>query len=456
ELEPLPPALARAPHRVQVPLLDLERNRPDAELVVVDGPQRRHLGGGAAHEHLVREIEVGADQLLLHDLVAEILRDLLDRVARDPGQDPGGEVGRREDAVADDEDVLAGAVGDEALRREQDRLVVAGAVRLGHGQHRVDVDPGRLGDVRDHVRRDALPRGDLRGDAAPQPLLAEVRAPRPAHDHGLDGVVARGDTQLAEAVERDRAHVALRQAVRGEELVRGGLELVDGERELHVQEASRVVQAPHVIGEAEHGRTLRRLVAADALEDARAVVEAVGADVNPSVVPVDELAVHPDLLGGLQRRLLSPGRAECYPGATRSTLRACASRWRSDGDSAAMWYVEPAPIQTTLCWSSVRSSTARTPGCWGNGATAPGSKPVARSTSEARAMRADDAPSAAATLLSSARRSPGTSASAYAPSQTKTSDLTIWPTAQPTARAAAPAGGVPSGNSWMCASTAAT
>ena len=49
---------------------------------------------------------------------------------------------------------------------------------------------------------------------------------------------------------------------------------------------------------------LRRVVAADALEDAGAVVEAVRADVDARVVPVDELAVHPDLLGRPARCLL--------------------------------------------------------------------------------------------------------------------------------------------------------
>ena len=51
--------------------------------LVVDLADRRHLGGGADHEHLVGEVEVGADQRLLDDAVAEILRDLDHRVARD-------------------------------------------------------------------------------------------------------------------------------------------------------------------------------------------------------------------------------------------------------------------------------------------------------------------------------------------------------------------------------------
>src|SRR5205814_1346042 len=93
-LEPVRPALALPAHRVEVCLLDCERDgtrRPDR--LIVDLAQWRHLGGGAGHEHLFREVEVGADQLLLNDGVPEVLCDLDDRVASDPRQDRGGQVG---------------------------------------------------------------------------------------------------------------------------------------------------------------------------------------------------------------------------------------------------------------------------------------------------------------------------------------------------------------------------
>ncbi len=55
---------------------------------------------------------------------------------------------------------------------------------------------------------------------------------------------------------------------------------------------------PHeVLLEAKDGRAALGVVAADALEDSRAVMQAVGADVDPGVRPVHELPVHPDLLG---------------------------------------------------------------------------------------------------------------------------------------------------------------
>ena len=44
------------------------------------------------------------------------------------------------------------------------------------------------------------------------------------------------------------------------------------------------------------GLPVRALVGADALERAEAVVQRVGEDVDLGVVPVDELAVQPDLL----------------------------------------------------------------------------------------------------------------------------------------------------------------
>jgi hypothetical protein len=56
-----------------------------------------------------------------------------------------------------------------------------------------------------------------------------------------------------------------------------------------------------VVGEAEHRRTVGRGVGANALEHARAVVEAVGEHVHARFVPRHQLAVHPDLLGLLKR-----------------------------------------------------------------------------------------------------------------------------------------------------------
>ena len=62
--------------------------------------------------------------------------------------------------------------------------------------------------------------------------------------------------------------------------------------------------------EAEDGRALGRLVAADALEDAGAVVQRVGEDVDLGLGPGHELAVHPDLVDlGDRHGSSSPARS---------------------------------------------------------------------------------------------------------------------------------------------------
>ena len=212
--------------------------------------------------------------------------------------------------VLDHEDVLAGPVGDVAVVREQDRLVVAAAPRLVRREHRVQVDAGGLRGVRDRVRPDALPGGDHRGDALLLALLAEIGAPGPDQDRDLDRVRPRVHAELAVAEERDRPDVALVEPVHGDRLVDGRAQLLDRVRERHVQEPGRVVEAAEVVGEPEDGGAAVGGVAADALEHAGAVVEPVRTDVDPRVGPVDELAAEPDLLGFLHLRANLTGRPE--------------------------------------------------------------------------------------------------------------------------------------------------
>src|SRR6478735_7930754 len=113
--------------------------------LVVDRRHRRHLGGRAAQEHLVRVVEVRAHQADLTYLVAQLGGDPHHAVAGDARQAGVADRRRVDDAVTDDEHVLARAVGDEPLLVQQDRLLVATARRLVLGEHRVDVLAGRLG-----------------------------------------------------------------------------------------------------------------------------------------------------------------------------------------------------------------------------------------------------------------------------------------------------------------------
>src|SRR6202035_949108 len=122
-VEPFLVLVDLAAHGGEVGLLnllgDLSR-APGADGAVVDGADRHDLGGGAGQEGFVGQVQVGADDGLVADLVAEVVGDGLDRVLRDAVQRAGVGSGRREEhAVAHDEDVLAGALADVTVGSEQ-------------------------------------------------------------------------------------------------------------------------------------------------------------------------------------------------------------------------------------------------------------------------------------------------------------------------------------------------
>src|SRR4029078_9520780 len=104
---------------------------------------------------------------------------------------------------------------------------------------------------------------------------------------------------------------ALAQPVDTDRLEARGAKLLDRVRKLHVDELGRGAETLDVLLEAEDSGAALGVVAADALEDSGAVVQAVGADVNPGIRPVHELAVHPDLLG-LLHFLFAPFPLKCY------------------------------------------------------------------------------------------------------------------------------------------------
>ena len=67
--------------------------------------------------------------------------------------------------------------------------------------------------------------------------------------------------------------------------------------QVEVVELGRLLEPLEVLAVAEDRRAALGLIAADALEDAGAVVQAVAEDVHLGVLPGDELAVLPDQLG---------------------------------------------------------------------------------------------------------------------------------------------------------------
>src|SRR5207237_10639997 len=89
-----------------------------------DAADRCDFGRGAAEEDFVGDVEGLARDERLDDLVAVVAGDAADTVAGNPGKDRGTE-GRGEDAaVADEEDVFAGAFADVAVNVERDAFGV--------------------------------------------------------------------------------------------------------------------------------------------------------------------------------------------------------------------------------------------------------------------------------------------------------------------------------------------
>ena len=127
------------------------------------------------------------------------------------------------------------------------------------------------------------------------------RLPRPARYRDVHGCFDRVETHDAIAAERYWADVAGGQVVRADRVLHGLDHLVDRVPEVHEQHLRRALEALHMVGEPEDGRAVGGLVAPDALENAGTVVECVGEYVDLSLVPVDQLAVHPDLVDCRQR-----------------------------------------------------------------------------------------------------------------------------------------------------------
>ena len=212
-----------------------------------------------------------------------------------PSSAPGRERRREDDAVAHDEDVLAGALGHEPVRGEHDRLVVAALERLDLRQRRVHVVAGRLRRRRHRVVIVAGPGRDLHPDPLLHRVVAQVGAPGPAGNRHVHRARERVQPHLAVAVVRDRPDVARRQPGRCDGVLRGLDELLHRVGDLHADDLGAAEEPLDVVGEPEHRRTLRSLVRTDPLEHPGAVVERVRQHVDAGVLPVDEIAVHPDL-----------------------------------------------------------------------------------------------------------------------------------------------------------------
>jgi len=206
----------------------------------------------------------------------------------------GGEVGRVQATVLDDEDVLARALRHVALGIEQQGLVVAVGGDFLVGQDGVDVVAAGLGAHQRHVDVVARERGGLHADAARDAIFAEVGAPGPDRDRAVDGVALGRHAHLLGADPGDRTDVAGIELVQAHAVFLRLHQLLGGVRDPHLEDLGRVEEALRVLGKPEDRGARRRLVGAYPLEDRHAVVQRVGQHVQFRVAPIDHLAVEPD------------------------------------------------------------------------------------------------------------------------------------------------------------------
>src|SRR5688500_12770595 len=119
---------------------------------LVNRPDRRQLDGRPNEEYLVGDVEHFARDVLLRHAIAEILGDLYHHVARDAWQNRRAQRRRMDDAVADDEDVLAAALTHKAERIERNAFAVAVGFSLHTDERGVRVVAAGLRQRRKRIR----------------------------------------------------------------------------------------------------------------------------------------------------------------------------------------------------------------------------------------------------------------------------------------------------------------
>ena len=213
---------------------------PRADLAEVDLAERDALGRRAAHEDLVRGVELVARDGPLDDGNPEVARERDERVARDALQDRRR--GRRDDrAVLHEEQVLARAFGHVALRVEHDGLVEAQPHGFGLREEAVRVAAADLGLRHRDVRVVAREGRDVRAHAFLESLGPEVVLPLPRGDAdrrraAVEVQVPAAAGAAAREIE-ERPDVAVVEPVAGDELGAGLDDLLLGERKLPEAEA---------------------------------------------------------------------------------------------------------------------------------------------------------------------------------------------------------------------------
>ena len=230
----------------------------------VDGAEVGDFGGGSGEEGFVADVDELAGQGLFDDGDAELFGEGEDGAAGDAVEDGVGEGRGVEDAAADEEEVLAGALGEVAVDVEGDAFGVAVDLGFHADELGVHVVGAGLGERGHGVGGEARPGGDADVCAF---VAGDVFAPGEVGDVDLNGGSEGVDADLAVSAEGDGADVARSDAVGLDDVDDGGGELLGCVGQRHAIDLGGVDEAGAVLWEAEDAGAVGLLVAADSLED---------------------------------------------------------------------------------------------------------------------------------------------------------------------------------------------
>ena len=206
-----------------------------ADGAVVHFADGRDLGGGTGEEGFVGDVQLVTGELLFFHGVAQVAGHLHDGVTGDAAQD-GGPGRGLDDAVTHDEDVFTGGFGNETVGVQHHGFVVAVFLGFDLGQDGVHVVAGGLGLAHQGVDVHAGEGAGLGADAHFQGFGAEVGAPGPHGDDGVDLVVAGVDAHFAITHEGQGTDVAFLHLVGLQGIQDALADLVDGVGNVQTQD----------------------------------------------------------------------------------------------------------------------------------------------------------------------------------------------------------------------------
>src|SRR3984893_7628878 len=281
--------------------LQYARHRPGfsvADGAEVDFPQTNNFGGSATDKNFVSNIEIFAENRRLDESVPQVPRQSDQTVTRNSLQN--GSAGRSVNhIVAYQKNVLAGALGDVALRIEHDGFIEARALGFGFGQNRAHVVSGDFGLGHHDVRVQAGERRNVGANAAFLCFITKESGPLPhRNDQPRFSAV---DHQVHGAVQiNHRADVACGKLIGSDRLVNGGNQRVASPGKVsETDDGGGVEPGVDVLFVSKSGWSAVRCVAANAFENAETIMQAGVDDGNSAFCGILQFIIQPNVLRGI-------------------------------------------------------------------------------------------------------------------------------------------------------------